>query len=130
MTARGQLLVSPCQPAFQPMRLPEPGTYVLSDQRRLRLSLSSEVSVSRQPHVATLDAAAVQFPLTIRTVAEGDRMQPFGMKGTKLLSDLMTDLGLSLLAKRRQLVVTDATGRIAALPTPSASLPTPASPLF
>jgi tRNA(Ile)-lysidine synthase len=37
---------------------------------------------------------------------------PFGMEGHKLVSDFLTDSKLSLLEKRRQLVVTDATGAI------------------
>ena len=48
----------------------------------------------------------------MRPVAEGDRFVPFGMKGTKLVSDYLTDRKYSLFRKRRQLVVTDASGRI------------------
>jgi tRNA(Ile)-lysidine synthase len=65
------------------------------------------VYVSKEPHVATLDAAKVSFPLTVRRVEEGDCMQPYGMKGKKLLSDLMTDLKMTVFEKRRQLVVVD-----------------------
>ena len=39
-------------------------------------------------------------------------MVPFGMKGRKLLSDLMTDLKMSIFDKRKQLVVTDNQGII------------------
>ncbi|MCH5302490.1 MAG: tRNA lysidine(34) synthetase TilS [Prevotella sp.] len=111
-TANGQLVVSPCTPAFSPMSLPEPGTYRLCDGRRLRIALSADVAISRQPNVATLDAANIRFPLTIRRAAEGDRMHPYGLKGSKLVSDMMTDQRLTLLDKRRQLVVTDASGQI------------------
>jgi tRNA(Ile)-lysidine synthase len=45
-------------------------------------------------------------------VQQGDRFQPFGMQGQKLVSDFLTDQRLNLLEKRRQLVVTDATGTI------------------
>ena len=34
------------------------------------------------------------------------------MKGSRLVSDYLTDLKLNLLEKRRQLVVTDVSGRI------------------
>ena len=37
-------------------------------------------------------------------------MQPYGMKGRKLLSDLMTDRKMNLFEKRRQLVVVDSQG--------------------
>jgi tRNA(Ile)-lysidine synthase len=62
--------------------------------------------------VATLDADKVQFPLTVRLVQHGDRFVPFGMKGSKLVSDYMTDQKFSILEKRHQEVVTDATGAI------------------
>lgn len=40
---------------------------------------------------AYLDAAAIQGAVTVRTPIEGDRFRPFGMRGTKLLSDCFTD---------------------------------------
>ena len=39
-------------------------------------------------------------------------MIPYGMKGRKLLSDLMTDRKMSVFEKRRQLVVVDGSGSI------------------
>ena len=43
--------------------------------------------------------------LTVRPVQNGDRFQPFGMKGTKLVSDLLTDLKLSVFDKEKQMVL-------------------------
>ena len=78
-----------------------------------RLSVRKKpVYVSKESHIATLDAANVRFPLTIRRVEEGDWMQPYGMKGRKLLSDLMTDRKMTVFEKRRQLIVVDAQGVI------------------
>lgn len=37
------------------------------------------------------DAAQLEFPLILRNWSQGDRLQPFGMKGHKKLSDLFTD---------------------------------------
>jgi tRNA(Ile)-lysidine synthase len=71
-----------------------------------------EAYISRDSSVATVDVQKVQFPLTLRRVTEGDRMQPYGMKGSKLLSNLMTDLKMNLFEKRSQLVVVDANGVI------------------
>lgn len=42
-----------------------------------------------------LDADKLQFPLTLRLWQKGDRIIPFGMRGTKLISDLLTDLKIS-----------------------------------
>ena len=119
---RGRLVVEPALEPFNPMRIPEEGTYVLggssiefggktTENNTFRVR-KKPVYVSKDPYIATLDAAKVQFPLTVRRVEEGDWMQPYGMKGRKLLSDLMTDLKMTVFEKRRQLVVVDAKGAV------------------
>ena len=119
---RGRLIVEPALEPFKPMRIPEVGTYVMggsdaefvgknTENKTLRVR-KMPVYVSKDPHIATLDATKVSFPLTVRRVEEGDWMQPYGMKGKKLLSDLMTDLKMTVFEKRRQLVVVDSQGVI------------------
>lgn len=108
---RGRLIVEPTLDPFNPMRIPEEGTYVLGENMRLSVR-KKPVYVSKEPNIATLDAAKVRFPLTVRRVEEGDWMQPYGMKGRKLLSDLMTDVKMTVFEKRRQLVVVDSQGVI------------------
>ena len=119
---RGRLIVEPALELFKPMRIPEEGTYVMggsdaefggknTKNKTLRVR-KMPVYVSKDPHIATLDATKVSFPLTVRRVEEGDWMQPYGMKGRKLLSDLMTDLKMTVFEKRRQLVVVDSQGVI------------------
>lgn len=49
------------------------------------------VKLTNTPMVAYLDADRLVFPLTIRPWQQGDRFQPLGMKGTKLVSDVLTD---------------------------------------
>ena len=41
--------------------------------------------------MAQLDFDKVSFPLTLRRWRHGDRFHPFGMKGSKLLSDFFVD---------------------------------------
>ncbi len=106
---RERLIVEPALEPFNPMRIPEEGTYILDGNKRFSVR-KKPVYVSKESHIATLDAANVRFPLTIRRVEEGDWMQPYGMKGRKLLSDLMTDLKMTVFEKRRQLVVVDSQG--------------------
>ena len=55
---------------------------------------------------AYFDKTKLQGKLELRLVQEGDRFQPFGMKGTKLVSDFLTDLKLSRIEKARQWVLT------------------------
>ena len=75
-------------------------------------SYSPNYKIKKQRNVATLDANKLQLPLTVRKVQTADRFVPFGMKGSKLLSDYMTDRKFSLFKKQQQTVITDASGRI------------------
>ena len=65
---------------------------------------------------AYFDNHQVVHPLTIRLIRQGDRMIPFGMKGSRLVSDILTDRKLNLFQKERQQVVEDALGRILCIP--------------
>ena len=91
--------------------VPEEGTYILDENCKVKVRKCA-VYVSKDSYVATLDADKVAFPLTVRRVEEGDWMVPYGMKGRKLLSDLMTGLKMNVFEKRRQLLVVDAQGII------------------
>ena len=105
------LLIEPHLEPMKPLVIPETGVYVLDEAHKIRVE-SGDFPVSKDPYVATLDASKVNFPLTVRRVEEGDWMVPYGMKGRKLLSDLMTDMKLSIFDKRKQLVITDNQGII------------------
>jgi len=59
-----------------------------------------------------VDAGKVSLPLIVRKPIDGDRFKPFGMKGSKLLSDYFTDLKLDRFQKECQRVVCDASGNI------------------
>lgn len=109
---RDRLVVSELCEQPRPLRIPETGTYVFGEVCKFRVEEIDGAVVSREQDVATLDADRIQFPLTVRTVQQADRFVPFGMKGSKLVSDYLTDRKLSLTDKRRQLVVTDACGQI------------------
>ena len=112
MVDRGRLLIEAHREPLPVLRIPEEGTYRHADSGRLRVSVSNEVHVSKEAYCATLDADKVVFPLTLRPVQTGDRFQPFGMKGSRLVSDFLTDRKCSLIDKKRQLVVTDREGCI------------------
>lgn len=58
------------------------------------------------------DAEKVQLPLRCRHWQEGDRIQPLGMKGSRLVSDLFTDAHYSPNRKSTTWIVTDASNRI------------------
>ena len=61
---------------------------------------------------ALFDYDAISFPLMLRHWQEGDRFRPFGMQGTRLVSDLFSDLKVSLLDKQRVWLLCDRGGTI------------------
>lgn len=87
--------------------MPEPVEPTPIEAQRLP---RSEVTNLRDASRAVLDVRALQGRLFIRSVREGDRFTPFGMKGTKLVSDYMTDRHRSRLDKLAALVVCDDNG--------------------
>lgn len=97
------------------VKIPEDGTYVVSSRSKVRVdkkSVTEGYAISRDKNRVCLDASTVKFPLIVRNVRNGDKFRPFGMKGTKLVSDFLTDMKMPLPLKNRQLVVTDADGNI------------------
>ena len=116
-TVGGSLCIQFAPKSAQPKeyRLPEPGIYRLADGLGLTLEktdITVGFRISKSPEVATLDINKVKFPLTLRPIRQGDRFTPFGMKGTKLVSDYLTDIKCSVIDRQRQMVIEDATGMI------------------
>lgn len=113
---RGRLILTPLdKEEGRQMRIPEAGTYVYTELCKLKIEqkeINENYTISRSSDKVCLDALKVKFPLMIRRVARGDRFVPFGMKGSKLVSDFLTDQKVALPLKRRQLVVADASGNI------------------
>ena len=96
-------------------RLPEEGIYNMDEGVQIKIRIFSRTSdfiPSKESQRITLDAENVSFPLTYRPVKDGDRFQPFGMKGSKLLSDYMTDRKFDYFQKKTQHVLTDSKGEI------------------
>ena len=114
---RSTLILQPHTPTplVCPMHIPETGTYVLSDNLKLKVETEEcgdRYEPCRTADCASLDASDIKFPLTLRHIQPGDRFVPFGMTGTKLLSDYLTDRKKNIFEKRAQLVLTDAQQRI------------------
>lgn len=112
---RGCIVVERRGDSFRELRIPETGTYIVAESNRMRLShvaIDADFSISRERNTVCLDAAKVRFPLVLRRVATGDRFIPFGMKGSKLVSDYLTDRKKTLFQKRSQLVLTDSENNI------------------
>lgn len=85
--------------------LPIQGTLLLPDGTQLTTTLikpDSSWQVPRSSDELYIDVACLSRPLTIRHPREADRFHPFGMRGTKLLSDFYTDIKLPRTEKKQQ----------------------------
>lgn len=113
---RGKIIIRKRQSLQEwSIKIMEEGNYRLPNGLMLKAyidDIDDSFQIGRQPMRATIDADRVKFPLTVRTPHDGDRFTPYGMKGSKLVSDFMTDCKLNVFEKRQQPVVEDATGQI------------------
>ena len=115
LTRHGDCLVVARRPAaIDPRPLPlSRGTVELGAARCLHIErspLARLAAIPRERQVACLDLSALRPPLVVRSVAEADRFQPFGMKGTQSVADYLTTRHRSRIEKLAQLVVCDAEG--------------------
>lgn len=113
---RSELIVSPLSDALSKnivVVIPDFGTYPIDDETAvsLRLTNSAEPQTGDRRKIR-VNRAALCFPLHVRPWQSGDRMQPFGMKGAKKISDLLIDLKVSLPEKKTVRVLCNAKGQI------------------
>lgn len=100
--------------ALPTLIIPEPGIYRYQDQKiRIEQQQAGDgLVVAKERFKVCLDSSGIRFPLTLRPAQSGDRLTPFGMRGTKLVADYLKDRKRSIVARHRQLVLTDASGKI------------------
>ncbi len=93
---------------FSPGSFSNADTYNLSEAGRIEkekgilieiVDNSPEFEFDRSGKTAYFDADATGDRLTVRHWRQGDRFRPFGMKGTKKLSDYFNDRKFSLMQK-------------------------------
>jgi len=107
---RRTFIVQPLTLSPEPLTINiKPGSSLtLPDGRTLRITtVPAGTPVSQNPHVATFDMSLFnEGTLTIRPWAAGDRFIPFGMRGSKLVSDFLTDIKINSSERHNQLVAT------------------------
>ncbi|RZS98734.1 tRNA lysidine(34) synthetase TilS [Cecembia calidifontis] len=69
------------------------------------LYLNGDVEIDRNAENAMLDRDKLSFPLTVRRWELGDKIVPLGMKSEKKISDLLIDLKVPLIEKRKVAVL-------------------------
>lgn len=75
-------------------------------------TVTDDFIIPHKKTCACLNLSKLPSRLYVRRWKQGDRFRPFGMKGTKLVSDYMTDCKFSLFQKERQAVLVDDADRI------------------
>jgi len=68
----------------------------------------SEITFSNQKNVEYINGDKIIFPLTIRKWIYGDKFNPIGLNGTKMISDFLTDSKINSSEKKNQLVLLNA----------------------
>ncbi|MBR4128966.1 MAG: tRNA lysidine(34) synthetase TilS [Bacteroidaceae bacterium] len=111
---RDALIVAPRPPRITHFELPiDEGELTLPNGATLRLHRCTRTAlpeIPKSPNIACLDLAQITIPLFVRTPQEGDRFAPFGMKGTQLISDYLTNRKRNRLEKLASLLLCDAQG--------------------
>lgn len=97
---RGSLLIAPQTQS-------EPPTVSFE-----HIPLSEVASLQVSSDVALLDADSLHEPLLLRRWQPADRFYPFGMNHSRLVSDFLKDLKLSVVEKEQAYMLVDADGRI------------------
>lgn len=96
----------------------EQSTYVIRERNTrftgpVTLSFEQVKSITHTgKDVIYIDQGKLSYPLKLRKWQEGDRFEPFGLKGSKKLSKFFKDEKYSLADKERQWLLCDAQDRI------------------
>lgn len=70
-----------------------------------RVLVDKGFKIKREKDYATIDLHLLKFPLTLRAWKSGDYFYPFGMEGSKKISDYLTDRKYSIVDKEKALVL-------------------------
>jgi len=69
---------------------------------------SENYPIPRERNIAALDTRKITYPLILRTWQGGDSFKPLGMKGSKKLSDFLTDNKIPMPDKNNVMVIESA----------------------
>ena len=104
---REEIVLIPLEAEQQPVSINQIPTEVVYDGFRFEFEIiqTSDIKDFKQANIAYLDLARIKLPLTIRPWLTGDAFIPFGMRGRKLVSDLLTDMKIPYHIKAKQPVL-------------------------
>jgi tRNA(Ile)-lysidine synthase len=111
---RDALVVGIKPPTISSFEIPKDAhECILPNGARLRLNYCKRDALLEFPkaaNVVCLDRNRMHFPLMVRSPREGDRFIPYGMKGSQLLSDYLTNKKRNRIEKLATLLLCDAEG--------------------
>ncbi|MGM9688216.1 MAG: tRNA lysidine(34) synthetase TilS [Alloprevotella sp.] len=116
--SHSHLLLGPVPELISPTAVPcADGCVPIDASRHLHTALRTVEAdtdatqlIQRTPHTACIDLTAIQGSLTLRSASTADRFCPFGLKGSQLVSDYLTNRHRSRLDKMAALVLCDERG--------------------
>ncbi|EJX03404.1 tRNA(Ile)-lysidine synthetase [gut metagenome] len=89
------------------------GSFQLPNRKQLILRTMQRkelLEIPKIPDTVALDADRIIGALYCRSIQTGDRFQPFGMRGTQLVSDYLTNRHRSVIEKQNTCVICDDKG--------------------
>lgn len=95
--------------------IPNCGSYQLGKVGRIIVEMVENIESipsKEQNNVAWIEADEKLFPMTVRPVKKGERFYPLGMKGSKLVSDYLTDCKADIIAKQGQWILTNSEDKV------------------
>lgn len=110
---QGRLCIRKQPVRFDKWTIPGTGNFQLPNRKLLTLRTMRREDlpeIPKTPDTVALDADRIIGTLHCRSVQTADRFQPFGMRGTKLVSDYLTNRHRSVIEKQNACVLCDDKG--------------------
>lgn len=104
--------IQPTEPFRFPLTVPG-----ATDAEEFGWTLEATPAIASEPNQraaleVVVDLERVKLPLSFRSVESGDRLDPLGFEGTRKVSDLLSEAGLTSAARRRLPMICDILGVI------------------
>ncbi len=95
--------------------------YFFNQQKLIFSTLNNSPNLDLKDGAIYLDASKLSLPLTLRLPKNGEKIRPFGSKGSKLISDLVNQKKLNPIQKKSLFILSNAEIILALIPLCPAS---------
>ena len=116
LVGHNDIIISPIEnvPSAMELSIPE-GVEIVSNPIKLsfgQIEAKSLTDLHTTDTTIIVDSAKLKYPLVLRKWQANDRFRPFGMKGTRKVSDFFKDNHLTRLEKNEKWLLCNANGQI------------------